>query len=326
MRRNIYILIIAISLIGIMVSGAQCTTLGKKKVSTEDEPTTMQLKNIRAGTDGLVMDFVKNVPPDQVYDTDVLTVAVDIQNRGAENVEDAWFYLGGFDRNIVSFMPFDVEGMPLSEGIFGVDYIPGKNELRGEVGETVVTFSADLEGLPEGTDVYEANIIMTACYLYKTVANPIVCVDPNPFGVYTSAKACTPSVVSDLGGQGGPIAVTSVDQMPMRGKVQFKIYVSNKGRGKAISAEKYSTCNQIESSDYKYINMIDSYSVEAGGLGEGVCQPDTENLRLVDDKAVIICNFDIDEGVPAYTTPLSITLNYHYMDSTTPKKVRIIHV
>jgi hypothetical protein len=328
MQRNIYLLLTAILLIGILVSGAQCTPVGKKNVK-EEAPGTMQLKNIRSGTDALVMDFVKNVPPDQIYDTDVLTVAVNLRNRGAESIEDAWFYLGGFDKNII---PFDVEGIPLSET--GADYIPGKDELRGEEGETAITFSAQLgqggEGsLPEGTDVYEANIIMTACYPYRTVANLIVCIDSNPFGVYTSSKACVPKVVSDLSGQGGPIAVTSVDQAPMRGKVQFKIYISNKGKGKAISVDKYSTCNQIESSDYKYINMIDSYSVEASGLGEGKegkCQPDYENLRLVDDKAVIICSFDIDEAVPAYTTPLNIILNYHYMESTLPKKVRILHI
>jgi hypothetical protein len=322
MRRNIGFIIITFLLISVLVSGAMCQPLKKPKAG--EELTGTQLKQIRTGTDALYMEFVKNVPPDQVYDTDLLTVVVNLKNKGAENIGDidgAWFYLGGFDRNIV---PFDTEGIPLSEA--GVEYIPGKYELRGEEGETALTFSTQLKGLPEGTDVYDANMILTACYPYKTMANPIICIDSNPFGTYTASKACQPQTVSEAGGQGGPIIVTSVAQTPMKGKVQFKITIENKGKGKAISAEKYTTCNQIESSDYKYVNMIDGYSIGAGGLNNIKCQPDPENLRLMDERAVIVCSADIQESVPAYTTPLNIILDYHYMESTQPKKVRIINI
>ena len=188
------------------------------------------------------------------------------------------------------------------------------------------SFTTKINGLPTGTDVYEPYIILTACYGYKTIANPVVCIDPNPFGVYTASKACQPRTVTEMGGQGAPIAVTKVEQIPSRGKVQFKIYIENKAKGKAIADEKVSTCNLIEPTDYKYINKIDSYEVEASGLNLVACQPDPENLRLVDDKGVIICSFDTDQSVPAYTTPLKIELDYNYMESTQPKKIRIIKI
>ncbi|MBW2992429.1 hypothetical protein KY345_04395 [Candidatus Woesearchaeota archaeon] len=327
MKKNVYLAIISVLLIGILVSGAKCEPLRKRPSEEVEEPSMLDLSQIRQGTEGLDMEFVKNVPPDQVYDNDFLTVMVNVKNKGAESVYDAWFYLGGFDRTIV---PFDigVEGIPLSETDAIEGYIPGKDELRGEEGEVVLTFGAQLRGLPGGTDVYEPNIILTACYNYKTIANPIVCIDPNPFGVYTASKVCQPRTVSETGGQGAPIAVTRVELVPSRGKIQFKIFVENKRDGKAISSDKgIDQCTMIEPIDYKYVNKIDSYNVWANGLSEIRCQPDPENLRLVDDKGVIVCSFDISpDDVPAYTTPLNIELEYNYMESTKPKKVKILRI
>jgi len=321
MRRNAYLFIIAIMITGILVSGAACTPLLKKK-EVKEEPGAGELRQIRTGTEAIYMEFVKDIPPAQIYDSEELTVMVNIKNKGAENVEDAWFYIGGVDPNIV---PFDVRGLSISD-VSLEGYLPGKDELRGEEGESVLTFTALLRGLPQGTDVYEPNLIVTACYDYKTVASPIVCIDPNPFGVYTASKACKPESVSIASGQGGPIAVTKVEQVPSRGGVQFKIYVENKGKGKAIADEKYDTCNLIEPTDYRYVNKIDAYSVDAVGLNLIKCQPDPYNLRLVDEKGVIICSFDVPDNVPAYTTPLNIVLEYNYMESTPPKKIKIIHI
>lgn len=324
MGKNNYLIIMIVLLVGMLVSGAACDPLSKKPSKEVDELSKYDLKNIRSGTRGLEMKFVKNIPPDQVYDTDYLTAIVNIKNKGAENVEDAWFYLGGFDTSIV---PFDTRGIPLEMTDAAYDYIPGKDELGGEEGEITLTFTTQLGGLPEGTDVYEPNIILTTCYDYKTIANPIVCIDPNPFGVYTASKACEPRTVSTAGGQGGPIAVTRVEQSPSRGRVQFKIFIENKGQGKAIADEKFSTCNLIETTDYRYVNKLDSYTVEASGLDLIKCQPDPENMRLVNDKAVLVCSFDISPtNVPAYTVPLNIELIYNYMESTKPKKIRILNI
>jgi hypothetical protein len=321
MKGNFYLIIITILIIAIFVSGQGCEPANK--TGKDGEPSTSQLKQIRSGNDGLVMDFVRNVPPDQIYDTDTsLVLMVNVRNRGGDSVKvgSARFYVGGIDPNIVDFGERTrAIGMDLDADL------PGKDELRGEEGETVLTFEGYMTELPEGTDVYEPNIVVTACYEYRTLANPIVCIDPNPFGTYTSSKACEPRTVIDAGGQGAPIAVTSVEQIPMKGKVQFKIFVKNNARGKAISKDKgIEDCTLIEPSDYQYVNLIDSYYVEASGLSLEKCQP--EQLRLIDEKGVIICSFNVDESVPAYTTPLKIELNYDYMESTYPRKVRIINI
>lgn len=326
---------IVILLIGILLSG--CKGFPRRKTGEEvDEPTAGDVSRIRRGTDGLEMEFVKNIPPDQVYDNEDLTIIVDIENKGAENIEDANFYIGGYDPNIISMgvegfgVVYDYEaqyGVPLLD-VSLEGYLPGKHELRGETGESVITFEGDIGGLPEGTDVYEPNFIVTACYKYSTKANPIVCIDPNPFGVYTASKSCQPKNIGETGGQGGPIAVTKVELVPSRGKVQFKIFVENKGGGKAIDEDKYEGCNLITSEDYRYVNRIDSYSVDVEGLSEIRCQPDPGNgVRLADDKGVIVCSFEItDQNTPAYTTPLEITLDYHYMKSTKPKKIKILNI
>lgn len=320
MRKNSFVIIAVLLVIVLLVSGCP---LRKKPSKEVDELTSSEMKRIRSGTEGLVMEFVKNVPPDQIYSSEGLMAMVSVKNKGAENIEEAYFYAGGVDPNIVDFGADVREGAGLKE-YFKIDYIPGKDELRGEHGETVLTFSSGAASLPTGTDVYEPNLVVTACYDYKTVASPVVCIDPNPFGVYTAAKACQPKTVTETG-QGGPIVVTRVEQIPSRGKVQFKIYVENKGKGKAIYEEKFDTCNLIEPTDYMYVNKIDAYSVSLGELTPTQCQPDPYGLRLVDEKGVIICSFDGLSG-SAYTTPLKIELLYNYMESTPPKKVKIIQI
>jgi len=328
MAKNAYLIIMAILIIGILTSGAACVPWKKKTTKEVEEPGTAELRNIRTGTEGLSMEFVANIPPDQIYDSETLTVMVNLKNKGAENIEEANFFIGGIDPGIVDFGSASREGVGLGYSDIGVDYIPGKDELRGEEGEAMLNFKGAMArgGLPQGTDVYEPEVVVTACYDYRTIANPIVCIDANPFGVYTAAKACEPKTVTDEGGQGAPIAVTKVEQVPSRGRVQFKIYVENKGGGKAISNDKFLECNRINPTDYKYVNLIDKYKVSISDTA-AVCQPDWDNLRLIDEKGVMICSFDgLDQTVPAYTTPLSIELLYNYMKSTQPKKVRILHI
>jgi hypothetical protein len=329
MDKKAYFTIISILILALLVSGAACNPLKKATTQKDGEVSASDARNIRSGTDGLVMTFVKGAPPDQVYSTEGLTLMLNLQNKGAESIQDARFYIGGIDPNIISFGSdtglFAGAGFSLSE--FGIANLPGKSELMGEFGESVITFNSAAASLPEGIDIYEPDIIVTTCYKYRTIASPSVCVDPNPFGAYTAAKVCKPLSVTEAGGQGGPIVVTRVDQVPSRGKVQFKIYVENRGRGKAISNEKYDSCNRIEPTDYMYINKIDFYSVEIGGsTASPTCQPDPQGLRLIDEKGVIICSFTVPDNNAAYTTPLKIDLEYNYMESTIPKRVRIIRI
>ena len=102
MKKNSFLAIIALILIILIFSG--CAALKKKPKEIDDEPTSFELKDIRSGNDGLVMRFVDNVPPDQIYDTELLTVMIDLRNRGAENINDGYLYIGGVDPNIVPFM------------------------------------------------------------------------------------------------------------------------------------------------------------------------------------------------------------------------------
>jgi len=321
MDKKSFFVVFVLFVIFLLVSGASCPINLKKKPNPDEAANNLKFgTHIYEGNDGLVVQFVKDVPPNRVYSGEPLTIAFDVLNRGASSVgglsgNSAYLYISGADPNIVNFG----ESVKLLE-------VPGKSEVLGDGGYTTASFdTSGIVDLPQGTDSYKPKFIGTVCYSYETNANPVVCLDANPFSAYAGEKACKVTDVSLSGGQGAPVAVTQVEQMPMKGVTQLKIHVRNVGKGKVISSSKLSTCTKSESQDYNVINRIDSYDVSVGGNAPLLCSP-TE-VRLVNNEGIIICTYTFaDASVQAFTTPLNINLGYSYVESTTPKEVEILNI
>lgn len=341
MDKKSFFAIFILFVVFLIVSGASCPI--KRKANPNDAEQNLKTgTHIFEGSDGLVVSFVKDVPPNRVYSGEPLTIAFDVYNRGATGVggesgNSAYLYLSGADPNIVQF---DISSFPK------VLDVPGKNEVLGVGGYSTVSFetssNVDLTG---GMDSYKPKFVGTVCYSYETSASPVVCLDPSPFGTFAGEKACKVLDVSLAGGQGAPIAVTKVEQMPMKGSTQLKIYVRNVGKGKVIRSDKLSTCTQVGTQDYDKINKLDGYYVGVGssgalnmdtlserspssdvGFSSGMsCSPDS--LRLVNNEAIIICKYNFDDvSNQAFTSPITIKLFYSYVESTTPREVEILNV
>ena len=289
------------------------------------------------GTKGITMRFAKNLPPNRIYDTQPLDIVVELNNKGAYDIAgpaDCMLHLSGYDETILPGIDKDQD----------CGFLEGVSVYNPDGGSTTKEFRTDTIYLPEGVDVYEPTFMLTVCYRYRTVANPIVCIDPNYYQITPQQRACAVKDVMLPRGQGAPVSVDRVDVDMMQGKVRFKIYVSNKG-GVEIKPEKrgifrkkkiaprrlgvvlspdvaVSRCPMdLEYEDYNIIR----YNVEMTGSYPIECKPQIDGeykLRLIDNKGVIYCIFPVS-GNEAYQTPLKITLDYVYMDAIS-KKVEIL--
>jgi hypothetical protein len=332
MDKKSFFAIFVLFVVFLLVSGVSCPINLTKKPNPADAENNLKFgTHIYEGNDGLVVQFVKDVPPARVYSGEPLTVAFDVLNKGATSVGDnfkGYLYISGADPNIVQFVPS-----------FNELVVAGKGEVLGDGGYSTVSFNTggvDNNGavnLPGGTDSYKPKFIGTVCYEYETRASPVVCLDPDPFSTYAGEKACKVTDVSLSGGQGAPIAVTQVEQMPTRGATQLKIHFKNVGKGKVVMSDKISSsppgpCIRVDPQDYNYINKIDSYDVQISNtILSGCSPPISDGVRLTNNEGVIICKYSFNGDVTqAFTAPISINLRYGYVESTTPKEVEILNV
>lgn len=279
-------------------------------------------ENYRSGSQGLVINFMPNMPPSRVYDNEKLTVAVEVRNRGATDIQSSSsrLYLAGFDNSLIS-------GVSTAGNNIGT--LEGKSMYNSEGGYTNVIFDGYIGSIgSRNIDEYNPTLQVTACYRYETIADPMVCIDMDPFSPTNQEKICNANTVQNLGGsQGAPVAVSSVQTEPSKGKMRFKIYVSNVGGG-LVFKDGYNylnRCNPYNAQGLEF-NDIDMVRVEevkvAGTSILPSCKPLENGYLRLKGAGYIICEYSGATG-PAYTTPLTIKVSYGYRNSIT-KPIQIV--
>jgi len=292
------ILFATLFLMFVLASGCSGFTGGKDK-----PPVSAQF--VATGTEGIVMQFLADQPPAKVYTESPLTFLVEVRNKGTYTVQDVGLYLTGFDPNIIrmssGFQPSTPITLPLE----------GKSQINPEGGYTTAEFSAQTVTLPRDMPNYKPTFLLTACYRYQTVATPLVCIDPNPM-VQTADKACQVQKVYSTGSQGAPVAVKSIESEARPGGMYFRIHVGNTGgaSGTLFSQNALGSCPA--GLGYKDLNIL-QYAVELSGQPLS-CEPKNE-LRLVNNAGVLFCKYNNLQQIPAYQTPLKVTLSYAYKNS-----------
>ncbi len=301
-----------------------CGAFGGRGKNPED--TVAINTNFHVGTEGVFMRFVDEAMPPVIYDRlganrDEFVIQVELWNKGAYDTDVA-LYLGGFDQNIIHIPTESTEDI----------HLMGKSLANSDGDKKEIQFP-DVNGaydgsvtIPQGSDLYRANIQATACYEYQTEASPIVCLTPDPYKITTS-QSCVPGTITggNLGSQGAPVAVSSVVAKVIPGQVVFKIYVSN-SKGRVLAKEEATRGGKCPYDlTYLDMNFVD-YEVTLQGrtvtssINPGStevipnCQP--ARLRLANNQGTIFCRFPVDTAQKStYETPIQIKLNYGYMDS-----------
>ncbi len=312
--RNIF-LIIALSFIFISFG---CTD------STSDISA-----DYRKGTQGIEISFMQNMPPSEIYDNSPIELVVEVRNKGAHpQIQRAtgWpiivtsegrgigtLYLDGFDDKIIMGMPKQIS----------IPTVYGKGPYNPEGEYDIVTFRGNVINLDvQGLQEYDAKFMVTSCYTYETIASQTVCIDPEPYSISQRDKVCIiPDSYSFSGGQGGPVAVTKVEEKVYGDKIYFTITISNSGNGRVVDKNKINTACPY-SLDYSNLNKV---QVSGKVSGYSLVCDQGGNINLLNNKGTIMCYIPRPSTArSAYTTPIQINLNYGYTSSIT-KNIKIIN-
>ncbi len=262
----------------------------------------------RTGTEGLRATFVQNLPPARIFDTEPLSVTIQVENRGTARQVQGRIYLSGFDPSIITGVS--------TAGIQIPDLQP-RDQFTPQGGIDFLSFPpsriASLQ--QKGIDRYPARLQATLCYQYRTTGSANVCLDPNPFSATVQQKVCTPASVS-TGSQGAPIAVSIVELDPALGKTRFRIKIQNVGGGEAFKSASLAKCSPysegLKFDEIDYIKVL-KVNIMNRDIRQS-CDPlDDGFLRLTQGAATLFCEVDLkSSGTATFISPLVVELEYGY--------------
>jgi hypothetical protein len=187
-------------------------------------------------------------------------------------------------------------------------------------------FTGKVIDWPAGLDQTEQNLLLTSCYQYTTFADPIVCIDPDP--ISDNKKVCTPKSKTWSGGQGAPVAVTSVEQENTPKKIIFRINVKNIGPGTVYDLGELERCSPYYDGRVtaEHLNKIYLGDVRVGNVGlrssesanAGItCYPEVIRLDPNTKSGTTTCTYPVQYSnlKSAYQTPLVVELWYGYSET-----------
>ena len=323
-KKNVLIAILVVCIL--FISGCQRANV--------DEPRE---SNYRTGTQSIELKFPTNMPT-EIYENDRdVRFMVEVRNKGAfpqsDEVDEfkGKLWIGGYDERILRIYPR--LGSSISQGINLDGYsLEGKSVYNRDGGYDPIEFQIDVGELPDGMPYYRPRLIITASYFYKTIGNPMICVDPEPRSTKVREKVCEigeysavgsgggsgkgGNVGSGVGSQGGPITITRIEEDVTGSDILFKIYIQNSGDGMVI-LESDIDQDPNQGYDWRDLNLVRIDDIRVGNTPMTECRPSRgRDVQLIDGKGYIFCRLDrTAAGGKAYVTPLNIQLSYGYTTS-----------
>lgn len=302
--------------------------------------TTKDLGEVRAGTEGIVVNFLPNAPPSIIHveqsADNGFDVVLEVRNKGAYPQADevsevqnnfGKVYLSGYDTKIITFESKDSNSNDLN-----AIALEGKSTINPNGGQDIMSLAGRIDANSLNVEKYETTLLATACYRYGTILGYAVCIDPNPYSTVNEKKVCHVQDIS-LSNQGAPIAVTKIDEEAFATKTQFKIAIKNVGSGNVIGIFAFNKCDPFGNMEREDIDKvfvdevsIGSYALECSPFVYGGVKGTTGYIRLINNEGYLICELpksEYGQTSTAYTTPLKIRLSYAYRNSV-ERKLQII--
>ena len=205
--------------------------------------------------------------------------------------------------------------------------LEGKNPLNVDGGfkSILVNLNAEIGSLPDATPSYPTPILIDLTYRYKTLASPMICIDPQPGSTSVREKVCDVDryTVVTTGSQGAPVAVSRVETEAKPGNLLVRIFVDNVGGGRVIPLDESKGTFDFHddpNAGYRYssLNKVKIKKVEISGIPDVTCTPGQGDGEIDIDRGrgYILCRFDLTGlGNRVYETPLNIELEYAYQTS-----------
>jgi len=112
-----------------------CTT-----TSDNNKPNT-----IYVGTQGIVMSFVAQNPPSEIFEGSPMTVLIDYSNKGAIDIKNGRLYLTGYDSSYIFGSSSKVENL---------NGLKGKSLLNPVGEERLAEFTSNSVNKPDDIDKF----------------------------------------------------------------------------------------------------------------------------------------------------------------------------
>ena len=255
------------------------------------------------------------------WDMSVFDIEIGGQGGEVNSLQINWDNMANIDATLHGQALMTIEPFAASLGTGGMGKVfllrPDNYEFPG--GDmSHLNFHGMIGNWPMGLDETDQTFLITSCYLYETYSAPLVCIDPDPYSM--SKKVCTPQTQTWSGGQGAPVAVTSIEQENTPNKIFFTIHVANVGGGKIYNTWSLGKCSPY-SQGRTTVSDLNNIRLEYVKIGQDLltCSPENRIIRLDETgRGQITCEYDIRYATAksAYKTPLIIALWYGYEEHT----------
>ena len=285
-----------------------------------------QFTNIYTGSEGLKIEFAKEFPPDKIFEGSNMLLALNLENAGAARIENGKLALS-LEQDYMRLVSWNRDTQKIKSttnngATFSLD---GKTTTNPNPQIEILTADLKTHILERQTETHTSNIVLTACYPYKTHFEENVCIDTDIFGLSPDEKNCEVKTKSHSS-QGAPVAVvkreTKMIPSPDRkfAKPIFTINMKNVGRGEIIdtdAVQRLCSSAPVNKEDFNQISV----TATLGGRTLS-CKP--KDFQLFKDKDFVICTLPqgLDVKLGSYVTPLVVDLEYGYTESIS-KKIEI---
>ncbi len=304
--------LLLISIIALLIILSGCKLVKK-------EATKEPLGAFISGKTGLQASFLKNAPPDQVYDNnqDEFDIGLLLKNDGEYDIPP-----NKVIASISGIRAEDFNIINLNNVLtVGIDGKTTRNEIEISGSEEELIF----ENVKYKHDLkadFTADVIVHTCYSYVTHAVASVCLKKDLLEreVIDTCEVESSTVNYDV--SSAPLQISNVAQVP-RGKNQLKLTfdVSNDGSGEVYLPNAFSnTCYGGENARDQVKIKVDSpagrLSVKCKTLGDSSEGP----AKLIDGKRTIDCTIDTNSLQDiSFETPVLIDVDYFYRESVSKK-------
>jgi len=266
---------------------------GCKKTTPNLEP---ELIEYHKGTQALTINFVENLPPDEITEESEFMIGLELRNKGSYDIESGEILISGYDKSEIQINE--------PNKYFSID---GKKPGFPQGGYEIINFQAKNIDFPEikKKEGDPTRFLIIARYPYQTEAGAEVCINPDIYSnVKTKETICEPKEITLSEGQGAPVAVTKIvpKLIPFENKVKlaFEIYIENEGDGE----------------------VKDNISIEDVRLANVPISCTHDKIKLKEKERKIECSTEIPINSGAYLSSLSIKLDYEYI-SRIKKTIKI---
>ena len=192
---------------------------------TETQPNDI---NYKTGYGGLDLQILPQYPPRTVFEGTSTSIGIRISNRGAYTVSDGRIAIIGLNQ----------VASPLVEDEKLLQILSGRSLGNSEGDFYVEEFQTQELLVPAGAQEYRAKFFVLAEYDYQSTLSTDVCINPEILTLEKS-QTCTPQERQSFGGQGSPVAISSVEQRVQRTNdqliSQFIFTIENRGGGELAS-------------------------------------------------------------------------------------------